>query len=149
MLIPAILIVVALIARCMGAAGVAFLDSWPAAIRLGLAVMFLVTASAHFNALRHDLARMVPPWVPRPMAMIHFTGICEILGAVGLLLPGTRIYAAGALALFLIAVLPANVHAARTGATLRGKPVTSLMVRIPMQMLFIALMVWAGIVDPR
>jgi uncharacterized membrane protein len=111
--------------------------------------MFLVAALAHFNSMRHDLARMVPPVVRHPLAVIHFTGVCEVLGAIGLLLPLTRTYAAAGLSLFLVAVLPANIHAAKAGVTLRGKPATPLITRIPMQALFIALTWWAGIIHAR
>src|SRR5438876_193162 len=83
--------------------------------RVGLAVMFVFTAIAHFNAMRADLVKMVPPWVPAPGLMVTFTGLCEIAGAVGLLIPATRPLAAVALIVFLLAVLPANVHAARAG----------------------------------
>ena len=134
-----------LLARLAGVAGVEDLDSWPAATRVGLAAMLLFTAVAHFNSMRHDLARMVPPAVPSPMAMIYFTGVCEALGAIGLLVPRTRVAAAVALILLFVALLPANIHAARSGATLRGKPATPLALRIPMQILFIALTAWAGV----
>jgi uncharacterized membrane protein len=132
-------------ARLAGAAGIGALNSWPAATRAGLAVMLVFTASAHFTAMRHDLARMVPPAIPRPMAMIYFTGVCEVLGAIGLLVPRTRMAAAVALIALFVALLPANIHAARAGVTLRGKPATSLALRVPMQVLFIALTAWAGV----
>ena len=48
-----------------------------------------------------------------------------------------------ALVLFLIAVFPANVRAARTGVTLRGKPATPLWLRLPLQLLFIGLTIWS------
>ena len=134
-----------LLARVAGAAGVDFLDSWPAATRMGLAAMLLLTASAHFNAKRHDLARMVPPAIPHPMEFVYFTGVCEIFGAFGLLVPRVRVAAALALIVLFVAVLPANIHAARAGLTLRGKPVTPLALRVPMQILFVALTAWAGI----
>lgn len=133
------------LARLAGALGVRALDSWPAAVRIGLAAMLLFTSVAHFGSLRHDLARMVPPEVPSPMAMVYFTGLCEIAGAVGLLVPRTRRVAAWALIAFFVAVLPANIHAARAGLTLAGTPVTPLAVRIPVQILFIALTWWAGV----
>jgi uncharacterized membrane protein len=138
-----------LLARVAGAAGVDFLDSWPSATRVGLAAMLLLTASAHFNAMRHELARMVPPAIPHPMEFVYVTGVCEILGAFGLLVPRVRVVAALALIVLFVALLPANVHAARAGLTLRGKPVTRLAVRVPMQVLFIALTAWAGVFASR
>ena len=149
MLILVILVVTTLLARLLGVGGVLVLDSWPAATRAGLCAMFLVTALAHFNSIRHDLARMVPPIFRRPLAVIYFTGVCEVFGAIGLLLPWTRIYAAAGLISFMVAILPANIHAAKTKVTLRGKPATRLIVRIPMQVLFIALAWWAGILHAK
>ena len=149
MFILVILIVTTFLARLLGVGGVTVLDSWPASTRAGLCVMFLVTALAHFNSTRHDLARMVPPIFRHPLAVIYFTGICEVLGAIGLLLPWTRIYAAAGLILFMVAILPANIHAAKAKVTLRGKPATPLTARIPMQVLFIALTWWAGIIHAK
>ena len=133
-----------LIARLAGRLGIRGLD-WAGATRMGLAVMFCFTAAAHFNAMRADLVRMVPPWVPNPELMVSFTGVCEILGAIGLLLRQTRRLAAIALIIFLIAVLPANVHAATTEVTIGGAPVTPLIPRIAVQVLFIVLVWWSGL----
>jgi len=144
MIVLFVLLVGTLLARLAGAGGVTVLDSWPAATRAGLALMLLFTASAHFNSMRHDLVRMVPPAIRHAMAMIYFTGVCEIAGAIGLLIPATRLAAVVALILFFVAVLPANVRAARAGVQLRGKPATRLAVRVPMQVLFIALTWWVG-----
>ncbi|HEY6066298.1 MAG TPA: hypothetical protein VIY96_09095 [Thermoanaerobaculia bacterium] len=66
------------------------------------------------------------------------TGVLEILGAIGLLVPATRRLAAGGLALMLVALFPANVSAARRRLTLRGKPVTPLPLRLAIQLLFLA-----------
>jgi uncharacterized membrane protein len=76
--------------------------------------------------------------------LVYFTGVCEIAGAVGLLLLEFRRAAAYALIAFFLAVLPANIHAARAGVTLRGKPTTRLWLRIPMQVLFIAVAFWSA-----
>jgi uncharacterized membrane protein len=145
MAVLVVLSIALVLARIAGALGIKPLDSWPAAVRVGLAAMLLFTSAAHFGSLRHDLARMMPPGVPSPMAMVYFTGVCEIAGAVGLLVPPTRRAAAWALIAFFLAVLPANVHAARAGLTLAGTPVTPLAVRIPLQALFIGLTWWAGV----
>jgi uncharacterized membrane protein len=128
---------------------VAALRNWAAATRIGLAVMFSFTAAAHFNSMRPDMIAMVPPFVPNPEFMVTFTGICEILGAIGLLVPRTRRIAAAALIVFLLAVLPANIYAAQTGVTFRGAPPTPIVPRIALQALFIALLWWSAIRAPR
>jgi uncharacterized membrane protein len=140
-----VLVAATLLARLAGRAGVRPLQQWAAATRLGLAVMLAFTASAHFNSMRADLVRMVPPAIPNPELMVTFTGVCEVLGAIGLLIPRTRRAAAVALILFLIAVLPANIHAARSALTLNGAPVTPLWPRVVLQIVFIWLVWWSGI----
>jgi uncharacterized membrane protein len=140
-----VLIVVTLLARLAGQLGVRSLRDWAAATRVGLAVMFCFTAAAHFNSMRADMIRMMPPSVPYPELMVTFTGVCEILGAIGLLVPRTRKIAAIALIVFLIAVLPANTHAARAGVTIGGSAATPLVPRVALQVLFIALLWWSGV----
>ena len=140
-----VLVAATLLARLAGRLGVVSLRDWAAATRVGLAVMFLFTAVAHFNRMRPDMVQMVPPSVPNPELMVTITGICEILGAIGLLVPRTRRVAAIALIVFLVAVLPANIHAAQSGVTFAGAPATPLVPRIALQVLFIALLWWAGI----
>lgn len=144
-----VLVVVTLLARLAGQLGAASLRSWQAAARVGVAVMLCFTAAAHFNDMRGDLVRMVPPAVPHPELMVTLTGICEVLGAVGLLIPRTRRAAAIALILFLLAVLPANVHAARSGLTIGGMAATALWPRIALQILFIAVVWWTGLSPAR
>ena len=131
-----------LLYRGLGALGVEPLAAWPAATRWALATLFLLTASAHFNRMREDLVRMLPAWAPAPRFTIYLTGVCEILGAIGLLLPETRRWAGLALILFLIAVFPANIKAAREHLTIRGKPAPPLALRLPMQILLIGLLWW-------
>lgn len=144
-----VLVVVALLARLIGQLGVAHLRDWAECTRVGLAVMFCFTAVAHFNSMRPDMVAMIPPIVPNPEFMVTFTGICEILGAIGLLVPRTRRMAAVALVVFLVAVLPANIHAAQTGVTLGGAAATPIVPRIVLQVLFIALLWWSGVRPPR
>jgi len=143
MLVLFILAASILVFRGLGFAGVSAFASWPAAVRDGFAVMLLFTASAHFTSMKEDLIRMTPQWVPRPRAMVSFTGLCELAGAIGLVIPATQRAAGIALILFFMAVLPANIHAARAGITLRGRPATPLWLRIPMQVLFIFFVWWS------
>ena len=113
-------------------------ESAPLALRAGLAVMFLVTGVSHFAGLRDDLVAMVPPVLPHPELLVTVTGVLELAGALGLLLPRTAAWAAGGLALLMVAMFPANVHAATTGLTLSGEPATALLPRAAMQLLYIA-----------
>jgi uncharacterized membrane protein len=102
-----------LVARVVGWFGVDSVDTWPAAIAVGLAVMFTMTGLAHFVGLRADLIAIVPPWLPAPGVLVTVTGVLELFGAVGLLVPATRVAAALCLTLLMLAMFPANVYAAR------------------------------------
>src|SRR5215831_4355329 len=110
---------------------------WLTALRVGLAGMFLLTASAHWGKRRPDLVRMVPKGFPRPDLLVTLTGICEILGAIGLLAPPFARWAAIGLTLLLLAVFPANVRAARERITIGGKPATPLLARSLIQVIFL------------
>jgi uncharacterized membrane protein len=133
-----------LILRGIGALGVAALGTWHESVRYALAVMFVFTSVAHFNKMRHDLARMIPAYFPQPMIIVYITGVCEFLGAAGLLIPRFRSLAGTCLILLLIGMFTANINAASKRVTLGGKPVTPLGLRTPMQILLIGLIWWAS-----
>lgn len=130
-------------ARAAGAVGVPALDSWPAAIRAGLALMFVFTGIAHFTRTRADLVRMVPRALPNPELLVTLTGVAEIAGAVGLLVPSTARMSAWALAALLVAMFPANIYASRTRHTIGGRPHTPMGIRAPLQVLWIVLLIWS------
>jgi uncharacterized membrane protein len=128
----------------LGSLGVGALSTWHEVVAWALATMFLFTASSHFVArTREDLIAMVPGVFPKPALLVSLTGVLEGLGAVGLLIPATRGLAGLCLVLLLVALLPANVSAARRGVSMRGRAPTPLLVRIPMQILFVGLTLWA------
>jgi uncharacterized membrane protein len=130
--------------RGLGVLGVEALSSWQGAAVWALAVMFLFTASAHFTKMKKDLMNMVPKALPNPAFLVHSTGVLEVLGAVGLLVPSTRELAGLCLVLLMVAMFPANVNAAMKGVPMGGRPPTPLWLRIPMQVLFVALTLWAS-----
>ena len=136
-----LLLVSLLVLRSLGALGVEPLADWRNAA--ALALMFLFTASAHFTSTRRDLVAMVPAAFPRPDLLVSVTGVLEILGVIGLLIPATRGLAGIGLALLLVAMFPANVAAARKGVPLRGKPLTPLPLRLSLQLVFIGVTWWA------
>lgn len=130
------LVIVTLLARGVGALEVDYVATWPDAIAVGLAAMFLLTASAHWTQPRRDgLIAIVPPPLPRPDLLVTATGVLEIAGAVGLLLPATRVAAAVCLGLLLLVMFPANVRGSRIDHP--AAPRTPLLPRTAMQVLFV------------
>ncbi|MEU0985974.1 DoxX family protein [Streptomyces sp. NPDC005953] len=121
---PFIALVVGLVvARVIGWAGVDALDNWQNALKVGVALMFLLAAFAHFHPkLRPQIVEMVPPVLPRPELLVNITGALEIAGAVGLLIPATSTWAAIGLILLMAAMYPANVSAARRKVA-QGDPI--------------------------
>ena len=143
MLVLIVLLVSWAVFRAIGAAGVHALSSWQDSARYALAVMFTFTATAHFNKMKHDLARMIPAYFPSPLLLVYITGVLELLGAAGLLLPQFRRLAGICLIALLVSIFVANINAAQQDVTLRGKPPTQLWLRAPMQVFFIALLWWS------
>jgi uncharacterized membrane protein len=143
-MVPLIVLVVsALLFWLTGRAGVAAFRDLGFVLRAAFGVMFLFTASAHWGKRRPDLIRMVPPALPRPDLLVTFTGVLEILGALGLFVPITARAACISLVLLLLALFPANIHAARHNLAIAGRPVPSLPVRAAIQLVFIATLVGA------
>ena len=132
-----------LVFRGIGALGVSAFARWHDSALCAFAVMFIFTGIAHFNKMKHDLARMVPRVFPRPLLIVYVTGVLEFLGALGLILPRFRSWAGVGLILLLVAMFPANVNAARKGLSIGGRPATALRLRLPMQLLFIGLLWWS------
>ena len=130
--------------RLVGLLGLGVLGSWVTCLRVSLALMFLLTASAHWGRRRPDLVRMVPPGFPNPGLLVTLTGVAEILGAVGLLVPSAAPWAASGLAVLLLGVFPANVYAAKEALSIGGTPATPLVTRTILQLIFLGAVLLAG-----
>src|SRR5713226_4711167 len=122
-----------LIFRGIGALGYEAFATWHDTARYALAVMFTFTGVSHFTKLKQDMVRMMPAIFPKPLLLVYITGVLELLGALGILLPATRALAGICLILFLLAVFPANMKAAREKILLNNKPATALWLGIPNQ----------------
>ena len=132
--------------RLMGALGMlAAGATWTGALRYALAAMFMFTASSHFHPrTRPDLVRMVPPLLPMPGLLVTLTGILEMAGALCLLTPPLAAPAALALSGLLIAMFPANIHAAINNLPVGGQPATPLAIRFPLQLFWIGALWWVA-----
>jgi uncharacterized membrane protein len=138
-MIPFVLLITSFVALgALGHFGLPFSYGWRTSLSLALSGMFLLTASAHWGKRRQDLIRMVPPVFARPAMLVTMTGILEILGAVGLVIPMLSRYAALGLSLLLIAMFPANVHAAKHRLAFGGRRVRGLLARSLIQVSFLA-----------
>jgi uncharacterized membrane protein len=109
--------------------------------RIAMSGMLLFTAVGHF-AFTEGMALMLPSFIPFKEEMVYFTGLVEIVAAIGLLLPRLSILTAWLLIAFFISVLPANIYAATEhvdyqNATFDGHGPAYLWFRIPLQLFFI------------
>jgi uncharacterized membrane protein len=107
--------------------------------------MFLFTGFSHFTSLKRDFAAMISEPLPDDLWVIYLSGVFEIAGAIGVLVPRTRRIAGICLVLLLVAMFPANVDAALNGITLGGNEPASLWLRTPMQVLYIVLVWWTSV----
>ncbi len=114
-----------------------------------LALIYVPFGFLHVLAADRFLPIM-PAGIPAPHAVIVFTGLCEIAGGVGLLLPGTRWWAGVMLAAYAVCVFPANLHHALDHVTVPGLP-SSLWYHVP-RLAFQPVFVWwalygGGVID--
>ena len=92
------------------------MDTARLVITIALAAAFVFMGVAHFVPVSaRTMAAMIPQRLRFVSArrLVQFTGLCEIAGGVGLLIPVLHVAAAIALIVFLIAVFPANAYAAQ------------------------------------
>jgi len=98
----------------------------------------------HF-ARPQTFVRIVPRYLPAPLALVYISGFFEILGGIGLLIPETRSWAAWGLIALYIAVFPANIYMLTDNVSFNpDKPIPrwALWARLPFQFVFIAWAYW-------
>lgn len=82
---------------------------WRSALRLASAATFIPMGVLHIRATERFLPIM-PPQIPRPREVVIATGVAEILGGIGILIPWVRKPAAIGLAAYAVGVFPANIY---------------------------------------
>ena len=114
-------------------------------VRLLLAALFLFMGTVHLRD-PELFVPVMPPWIPFHMACILISGIFELLGGGGLLIPLRPIQRLSGygLTLLLIAVFPANIYMALADVKVHGFPAHSWMAwaRLPLQPLLIVAVLW-------
>jgi uncharacterized membrane protein len=117
--------------------------------RLVLAIFMTLMGVGHFLHPAEFVA-MVPRWLPAPGALVAISGLAEVAGGVGLLLPPVRQVAAFGLMLLYVAVFPANVNMAVHHLSPPGIHLASwvLWARLPLQLPLIAWAWWLSRTPP-
>ena len=93
---------------------------WPRRIaRWALALAYLIAGIAHLRSPAGFVA-ITPSWVPHPAEVVLLTGLAELAGAAGLLIPPLRRAAGIGLALYALCVWPANINHALNDIPLSG-----------------------------
>ena len=114
-------------------------------LRLVLAALFLCAGTVHLVNPRFFLPIM-PPGIPWPMACIIISGVFELLGGVGLLVPSATIrkLAGVGLILLLLAVFPANIYMAAAHIQVHGSQPWMAWARLPLQPILILAVWWVS-----
>ncbi|MDQ2931161.1 MAG: DoxX family protein [Gemmatimonadota bacterium] len=106
--------------------------------RLLLAALFIFAGVMHF-VVPASYAAIVPQWLPNAPLLVVISGVAEILGGLGVLLPQTRRLAGWGLIALLVAVFPANIHMLQLGQTNHAPAywMAALWLRLPLQLLML------------
>jgi uncharacterized membrane protein len=117
--------------------------SWPKRIALLLlAAAFVYAGVSHFTGPEFFVA-IVPPYLPAPLLLVYLSGVAEVAGGVGVLIPQLRRLASWGLLALLVAVYPANIHMALHPELFPQMTPTALYVRLPIQFVLAAWVWWA------
>jgi uncharacterized membrane protein len=101
-------------------------------LKILLALLFIGAGISHFANPALYL-KVMPPYLPDPLLLIHLSGFLEIVLGVCFLIPRWTRPAAWGLILLLIAVFPANLHMALHADLFPQIPTSLLWVRLPLQ----------------
>ncbi len=109
-----------------------------------LLTIFMVAAGVNHFVDPDAYAATIPEALPAHLALVYLSGVAEIAGGLGLILPATRRLAAWGLVALLIAVFPANVNMAINHLSLGGRevPAWTLWARLPLQLVLLAWAWW-------
>lgn len=114
-----------------------------------LGVAMVGVGVTHFTSPA-AFAAMIPKLLPAPLALVYVSGVAEIAGGIGILVPRVRKLASFGLVALYVAVFPANIYMAVEDLPAFGGhvPAWALWARLPFQFLFIAWALWVGKPDP-
>jgi len=139
MLFFGLLLILTLALGAASALGVPGLPAWRDRMRVAMTAGLLFIGVDHLATPERYLP-MMPPLLPAPQALVLFTGLCEIAGAIGLLVRRTRRLAGIMLAVYFVCVFPANIYVAVSGGSIAGMPASGWYYWV--RLLFQPLAIW-------
>ena len=87
--------------------------------------------------------KIVPPMLLEfDYQLVYWSGVCEVMFGLLILIPKARYYAAWGLILTLAAVFPANIYLAQTNGVAMDTTAAVAWYRLPFQTVFILLAYW-------
>jgi uncharacterized membrane protein len=118
--------------------------SWPKRISILLLAAFYVNAGVSHFTNEAFFLRIVPPWLPAPLLMVQLSGVAELAGGAGILIPQLRWAAGIGLLALLVAVYPANIEMALHPERFADMATPAqLYFRLPLQFVAFAWTWWA------
>lgn len=117
----------------------------PSIQRFVIAIAFTAAGVLHFLKTGF-FVNIMPDYIPYHKAMVLISGMAEILGGIGIMIPSVRSAAVYGLLLLLLAVFPANIDMAVKAYRNHGfSPYTwVLLLRLPLQFVLMYWVYWAG-----
>ena len=111
--------------------------------RIVLGICFILASGPHFFSEAE--MEIIPPFLPWRKAALSITGIFELLGGIGVLIPRFQRAAGWGLAALLVSIFPANVYHAIKDMRKDGVRKLSLYhwVRGPIQVVLIWWALWS------
>lgn len=112
-------------------------------LRVILSVSMITIGITHFLNPT-PFVRIVPAILPNPLLLVYVSGLFEVLGGIGLLIPVISVAAAWGLVALFVAVFPANINMAVNQLTIEGIPHQPVLywVRLPFQAVLIVWALW-------
>jgi uncharacterized membrane protein len=110
-----------------------------------VALSFVGAGLLHFIKVEFFMSIM-PDYFPWHRTLVWISGIAEMAGGVGMLIPSVRIWAVYGLIALLLAVFPANIDMAAKAYRKKGLTAYTwlLLLRLPLQFVLIYWVWWAG-----
>ncbi len=111
---------------------------------IGLAIVFLWFMGGgitHFTDPNFFVSIM-PPSVGYQLEIVYISGVLEILGAIGILIPAVRQMSGNGLVLLVVCVSPANIHMWMHPELFPDVPEAFLTARLVVQVVLLMLIWW-------